>query len=333
MKALITGITGQDGSYLAEYLLEQGYSVHGMIRRSSSNNFGRIAHLIETSPVTGSIGIHYGDLTDMASVARLVQDLAPGELYNLGGQSHVGVSFKNPLETANATGLGALRVLEAVRQHSPTTKVYQASSSEMFGDQSGPKNEDTPFRSRSPYASAKIFAHENVRAYREAYDIFAVSGILFNHESPRRGEEFVTQKIVKQLKEVLNNKRDIVKLGNLDARRDWGYAGDYVKAMHAMLQLEEPQDFVIATNRTHSVREFVELVAKELNIINFNWRNDVGYGTYEGETKVFVKTSKEFFRPADIQEILGDYTKAEEELGWYPETSFSELVERMVHEA
>ena len=329
--ALITGITGQDGSYLAELLLEKNYKVHGLIRRNStSDGTDRINHLLKFPTIT----LHYGDMTDFACIAQLIKDIQPDEIYNLAAQSHVKVSFSNALYTADANGLGTLRILEAIKilGLEKTTRFYQAATSEMFGEvQSIPQREDTPFYPRSPYGVAKLYAHWITKNYREAYGMFACSGILFNHESPRRGETFVTRKITKTLAEIRNGKRILpLELGNLDAKRDWGHAKDYVEAMWLMLQQEEPEDFVIATGQQHTVREFVDAAFDYMGY-TIEWvvegLKEVAkdYGTGE----VLVKINPEFYRPAEVDSLVGDCTKAKETLGWKHNYSFTQLVEEM----
>ena len=329
--ALITGITGQDGSYLAEFLLEKNYRVHGLIRRNStSDGTDRINHLLKLPTIT----LHYGDMTDFACIAQLIKDIQPDEIYNLAAQSHVKVSFSNALYTADANGLGTLRILEAIKLLGleKTTRFYQAATSEMFGEvQSIPQREDTPFYPRSPYGVAKLYAHWITKNYREAYGMFACSGILFNHESPRRGETFVTRKITKTLAEIRNGKRILpLELGNLDAKRDWGHAKDYVEAMWLMLQQEEPEDFVIATGQQHTVREFVDAAFDYMGY-SIEW---VGEGLKEvakdyGTGEVLVKINPEFYRPAEVDSLVGDCTKAKETLGWKHNYSFTQLVEEM----
>ena len=329
--ALITGITGQDGSYLAELLLEKNYKVHGLIRRNStSDGTDRINHLLKFPTIT----LHYGDMTDFACIAQLIKDIQPDEIYNLAAQSHVKVSFSNALYTADANGLGTLRILEAIKilGLEKTTRFYQAATSEMFGEvQSIPQREDTPFYPRSPYGVAKLYAHWITKNYREAYGMFACSGILFNHESPRRGETFVTRKITKTLAEIRNGKRILpLELGNLDAKRDWGHAKDYVEAMWLMLQQEEPEDFVIATGQQHTVREFVDAAFDYMGY-SIEWGGEglkevaKDYGTGE----VLVKINPEFYRPAEVDSLVGDCTKAKETLGWKHNYSFTQLVEEM----
>ncbi len=329
--ALITGITGQDGSYLAELLLEKNYKVHGLIRRNStSDGTDRINPLLKLPTIT----LHYGDMTDFACLAQLIKDIQPDEIYNLAAQSHVKVSFSNALYTADANGLGTLRILEAIKLLGleKTTRFYQAATSEMFGEvQSIPQREDTPFYPRSPYGVAKLYAHWITKNYREAYGIFACSGILFNHESPRRGETFVTRKITKTLAEIRNGKRIIpLELGNLDAKRDWGHAKDYVEAMWLMLQQEKPDDYVIATGQQHTVREFVDAAFDYMGY-SVEW---VGEGLKEvakdyGTGEVLVKVNPDFYRPAEVDSLVGDCTKAKEKLGWKHNHTFTNLVEEM----
>ena len=319
-RALVTGITGQDGSYLAEFLLAKGYEVHGIIRRSSSFNTDRIDHLFrDPHDPEARVFLHYGDLTDGASLRQVLERVRPEEIYHLGAQSHVKVSFDQPEYTVDTTALGTLRLLEAVRQTRESTgcqvKFYQASSSEMFGKaQEMPQNEKTPFYPRSPYAAAKVYSYWQVVNYREAYDLFAVNGILFNHESPRRGETFVTRKITRGATRIKLGLQEKLYLGNLDARRDWGFAGDYVEAMWLMLQQDRPGDYVIATGEAHSVREFVERVFERLSL----------------DPREHVEIDPRYFRPAEADFLLGDSSKARRELGWTPKVSFDELIEMMV---
>lgn len=317
-KALITGITGQDGSYLAELLMSKGYEVHGLIRRSSSFNTGRLDHLYKDPHDTDTqLFLHYGDLTDGQSLTNLILDVEPDEIYNLAAQSHVRVSFDNPLYTVDVTATGALRVLEAARQlrKRKEVRVYQASSSEMFGDaQEAPQTETTPFRPRSPYACAKVFAFHQTVNYREAYDLFACNGILFNHESPRRGETFVTRKITRAVGRISEGLQDKLYLGNLDAKRDWGYAREYVEAMWLMLQRDRPDDYVIATNETHTIRDFLEAAFRPVGL---NWQD-------------YVAIDPRYFRATEVDLLLGDYSKARELLGWEPRTTFAELAQLMV---
>lgn len=330
-KAFITGITGQDGSYLTELLLNKGYEVHGMIRRSSSNNTQRINHLLK------NIHIHYGDLTDSQAIGRLLQQIAPTEIYNLGAQSHVQVSFELPEFTAQVDALGILRILESVRLLGLTDncKIYQASTSELFGMvQQIPQTELTPFYPRSPYGVAKLYAYWIVKNYRESYNMHASSGILFNHESPRRGDSFVTSKIVKALANIKTGKLDCLYLGNLNSLRDWGHARDYINAMWLMLQQNTPQDYVIATGEQHSVKQFIELAAEYLGM-NIAWQ---GQGMEEQgvdtvTNKVIVKIDPQYFRPSEVDTLLGDATKARTVLGWNPSYSFQELVWEMCEHA
>ena len=326
--ALITGITGQDGSYLAELLLEKGYEVHGIVRRASLINTHRIDHIYER------IHLHYGDLTDSTNIVRVIQKVQPDEIYNLGAQSHVKVSFEMPEYTADVDGVGTLRVLEAVRLLGMEDKVriYQASTSELYGlVQEVPQKETTPFYPRSPYGVAKLYGFWIVKNYREAYGMHCSSGILFNHESPRRGETFVTRKITRGLSKISCGLQDCLYLGNLDAKRDWGHAKDYVEAMWLMLQQDEPDDYVIATGHQYSVREFVEKAAPFFGF-KIEWMgeglNEVGY---DWNTKrPIVKVSEKYFRPSEVETLLGDSTKAKEKLGWEPKISFDELIEDMV---
>ena len=317
-KAFITGITGQDGSYLAELLIEKGYEVHGLVRRSSTFGTERIDHIYRDPHAKGvRLFLHYGDLTDGQGLTNLVQDLEPDEIYNLGAQSHVRVSFDQPAYTLQATGAGALNVLEAARQLNKRkpVKVYQASSSEMFGDvMETPQTEATPFRPQSPYACAKVYAFHQTVNYRESYDLFSVNGILFNHESPRRGETFVTRKITRAATRIKLGLQDKLYLGNLDAKRDWGFAKDYVEGMWRMLQHDEPDDFVLATGETQTVRRFVELVFEQLELVPDD----------------FIEIDPRYFRPAEVDLLLGDATKANDMLGWKATTSLEELARLMV---
>lgn len=316
-KALITGITGQDGSYLAELLLEKGYEVHGIVRRCSTFNTGRIDHIYKDPHETDAqIFLHYGDLTDGQSLTNLVLDVQPDEIYNLGAQSHVRVSFDSPVYTLHAVGGGALNVLEAARQlnKQKEVRVYQASSSEMFGDVvETPQSENTPFRPQSPYACAKVYAFHQTVNYRHAYDLFATNGILFNHESPRRGETFVTRKITRAATRIKLGLQDKLFLGNLDARRDWGYAKDYVEGMWMMLQHEEPDDFVLATGETFAIRDFLDFVGEHLD---WDW-------------EPHVEIDPRYFRPTEVNLLLGDCSRAKEKLGWEPKTSCRELAQLM----
>ncbi len=325
-KALVTGITGQDGSYLADFLLEKGYKVYGMVRRNSTENFERVEHL------RYSIQFVQADLLDQMSLMKLIREIQPDEVYNLAAQSFVPTSWDQPVYTGEATGIGVTRMLEAIRYEKPDTKFYQASSSEMFGKvQEMPQSEKTPFYPRSPYGVAKVYAHFITVNYRESYDIFAVSGILFNHESPRRGKEFVTRKITDAVARIKYGLQDKLELGNLDAKRDWGYAGDYVKMMWLMLQQEKPEDFVIGTGKAHSVRDFATI---SFNAAGFDiqWEgeemNERGIDVRTGKTLVVV--SEKFFRPAEVHHLLANPQKAKDKLGWEPELSFEQLVQMMV---
>lgn len=319
-RALITGITGQDGSYLSEFLLEQGYEVHGIIRRTSTFNTDRIDHIYEDPHKEGvRLFLHYGDLTDGTTLRRILEEVKPTEIYNLGAQSHVRVSFDSPEYTVDAVGMGTLRLLEAIRDYQHRTGIqvrfYQAGSSEMYGlVQAVPQSETTPFYPRSPYACAKVYAHWQTVNYRESYNLFACNGILFNHESPRRGETFVTRKITRAVARIVADKQKVLYMGNLDAKRDWGYAKDYVRAMWLMLQQDQPDDYVIATGETHSVREFLELA---FGYVNLNWQD-------------YVEFDQRYLRPAEVDLLIGDPTKARQKLGWQPSVSFKELVYLMV---
>jgi GDPmannose 4,6-dehydratase len=314
-KALITGVTGQDGSYLAELLLAKGYEVYGIIRRSSSFNTGRIDHIYQDQHVPNPhLRLVYGDLNDASSLNRIIRDVAPDEIYNLGAQSHVRVSFDIPEYTGEVTAIGTVRLLEAIREAHIPTKFYQASSSEMFGNAPAPQNENTPLLPRSPYAAAKLYAHWMTTTYREGYGLFACNGILFNHESPRRGETFVTRKITKAVARIHAGRQQKLFLGNLDARRDWGFAGDYVEAMWMMMQQDKPDDYVIATGETHSVREFLE---EAFGRLNMDW-------------KKYVEIDPRYYRPAEVDLLLGDASKARTKLNWKPKVHFRELVHMMV---
>ena len=334
--AFITGITGQDGSYLAEFLLEKGYEVYGLFRRGSTNTTQRIADLMqEKAKEDEKLHLVYGDMTDSMNLVRLIMEIKPDEIYNLAAQSHVAVSFEEPEYTANADGMGVLRILEAVRIAGleKTTRIYQASTSELYGKVAEiPQKETTPFHPRSPYGVAKLYGYWITKHYREAYGMYAVNGILFNHESERRGETFVTRKITLAVGNIVNGKQEKLYLGNLNAKRDWGYAKDYVECMWLMLQQEKPEDFVIATGETRTDREFVEK-AFEVAGINICWTGEgVNEKGVDGATgKVLVEVSPEFFRPAEVDLLLGDPTKAKTVLGWNPrKTTFEELVRRMV---
>lgn len=314
-KALLTGITGQDGSYLAELLLSKGYEVHGVIRRSSSFNTDRIDHLYKDKHENPNLFLHYGDLSDSSSLCKLLDKLKPDEIYNIGAQSHVRVSFDIPEYTGDVTGLGTIRFLDAILQTCPHAKFYQASSSEMFGKvQEVPQKETTPFYPRSPYGVAKVYSYWATVNYRESYNLFACNGILFNHESPRRGETFVTRKITRAIARIKHGLQDKLYLGNLDAKRDWGYAPDYVEAMWLMLQQDQPEDYVIATNETHSVQEFCE---EAFAYVGLNWKD-------------YVAFDAAYLRPAEVDLLIGDYSKAKEKLGWQPKVKFNELVRIMV---
>jgi GDPmannose 4,6-dehydratase len=325
--ALITGVTGQDGSYLAELLLEKGYEVHGIVRRSSLINTHRIDHIYD------SITLHYGDLTDSTNLVRVIQQVQPDEIYNLGAQSHVKVSFEMPEYTGMVDGLGTLRILEAVRLLGleNKTRIYQASTSEMYGKvQEIPQTEITPFYPRSPYGVAKVYGYWIVKNYRESYGLHASSGILFNHESPRRGETFVTRKITQGLSRISTGQQNILYLGNLNAKRDWGHAKDFVEAMWLMLQQDEPDDYVISTGEQYSVKEFVEAAAPYFGM-KIEWMgeglNEVGFDW--NTKKPIIKVDSKYFRPAEVETLLGDSTKAKQKLGWEPKISFEQLVEDM----
>lgn len=328
-KAFITGITGQDGSYLAELLLEKGYEIHAILRRASVFTTQRIEHIFKHK----NLFTYHGDSTDSSNLHRLLMQIKPDEIYNLAAQSHVAVSFEVPEYTADVVGLGAIRILDAVRDLGPNCKYYQASTSELFGGIPGtePQSETTPFYPKSPYGAAKLYAYWVTVNYRESYNLFACNGILFNHESPRRGETFVTKKITQAVARIYQGRQNVLKLGNLDAKRDWGHAKDFVYAQWLMLQQDKPQDYVIATGETHTVREFVELSFKEVDI-DIEWQ---GIGVEEkgidGNTgKVLVEIDEKYFRPAEVELLLGDPSKAEKELGWKRQVSFKELVSGMV---
>lgn len=329
---IVTGITGQDGSYLAELLLEKGYEVWGMLRRSSTSTTERIDHLLSPDhPYASRFHLEYGDLGDSSSLSWLVSKVQPDEVYNLAAQSDVKASFDLPEYTGDVTGLGTLRLLEAIRHFAPQARFYQASSSELYGQvKETPQTELTPFHPRSPYGVAKAYAFHITQNYRESYGMFAVNGILFNHESPRRGEKFVTRKITHSISRIISGKQKTLFLGNLDAQRDWGFAGDYANAMWLMLQMEQPEDFVIATGETHSVREFCELAFAHAGL-PIHWEgegvNEVGLSE-AGEP--LIQVSPEFFRPAEVDLLLGDARKAKEKMNWQPQVSFRELVAMMV---
>jgi len=331
--ALISGITGQDGSYLTEILLKKDYEVHGIVRRSSSFNTGRIDHIIHDEQYKNKFFFHHGDITDSSNLNRLLEEVEPDEIYNLAAQSHVHVSFDIPDYTAQVDALGTLRFLDAIRKTRIKTKFYQASTSEIFGKvQDSPQNERTPFYPRSPYGTAKLYAYWIVINYREAYDLFACNGILFNHESPRRGETFVTRKITRGVSRIKEGLQSQILLGNLNAKRDWGYAPEYCEGMWLMLQQEKPEDFVLATGKQYSVREFVELSFKELNI-QITWKgegvNEIGIDLETGKTLVSV--DPKYYRPTEVHTLLGDATKAKNKLAWEAKTSFNELVRKMIH--
>jgi GDPmannose 4,6-dehydratase len=332
-KALITGITGQDGSYLAELLLEKGYEVHGIIRRSSSFNTGRINHIYQDPHESGvRMFLHYGDLNDASSLNKVLRDVRPEEIYNLGAQSHVKVSFDVPEYTGEVDALGAVRILEGIRETGLNTRFYQASSSELYGKVvETPQKETTPFYPRSPYACAKAYAYYITVNYRESYNMFACNGILFNHESPRRGETFVTRKITRAAARIKLGLQSCLYLGNLDAKRDWGFAGDYIEAMWLMLQQTEPDDYVVATGETHAVREFAEKVFARHDM-PLEWQgtgiHEKGINTKTG--RIVVEVDPKYFRPAEVDLLLGDPTKAKTKLGWQPKIDFDELVNMMV---
>ena len=327
-RAIISGITGQDGAYLAKHLLENGYKVIGGERRSARSSMWRLNHL----GIVNDIEIIDFELAEFSNILRVIENNEPDEFYNLAAQSFVGASFEMPLMTSDVTGMGVLRVLEAIRTVNDKIKFYQASSSEMFGKvQEVPQTEKTPFYPRSPYGVAKLFGHWMTTNYRESYDMFACSGILFNHESPLRGEEFVTRKITKALSRIKLGKQKVLELGNLDAKRDWGFAGDYVKGMNLMLQHDSPDDYVLSTNETYSVRDFINCACSKLEI-NLEWDGEgeksIGIDSSSGET--IIKINPKFYRPAEVDLLIGDSSKARKKLGWEPETSFDQLVELMI---
>jgi GDPmannose 4,6-dehydratase len=331
-KTLITGITGQDGSYLAELLLEKGYEVHGIIRRSSSFNTGRINHIINDEKYKDRFFFHHGDVTDASNLNRLLEKIQPDEIYNLAAQSHVQVSFEIPDYTAQVDALGTLRFLDAIRETHLNTKFYQASTSELYGKvQEIPQTEKTPFYPRSPYGVAKLYGYWIIVNYREAYDIFACNGILFNHESPRRGETFVTRKITRAAARIKEGIQDTLYLGYLDAKRDWGYAPEYVEGMWRMLQQDKPDDYVMATGDNHTIREFCELAFIELDIY-IEWKgkgiNEVGIDAKSG--KQIIGIDEKYYRPTEVEQLLGNASKAKLELDWEPKTSFKELVKIMI---
>lgn len=332
--ALITGITGQDGSYLTELLLEKGYEVHGIIRRHSMISTTRIDYLFE-NPNIGNVSLflHYGDMTDSSNLNRLIEKIKPDEIYNLAAQSHVAVSFEVPEYTAEATGVGTLRLLDAIRESGQKCKFYQASTSELFGGLPGtaPQSESTPFYPKSPYGAAKLYSYWITVNYRESYNMFACNGILFNHESPRRGETFVTRKITRAVASIVAGKKEKLSLGNMDAKRDWGFAGDYVEGMWRMLQQDKPGDYVLATNETHTVREFVELSFAQAGI-ELEWKgagvDEKGYDKRTG--RLLVDVNPRYFRPSEVELLWGDPTKAETELGWTRQVSFKGLIHMMM---
>ncbi|OHE56196.1 MAG: GDP-mannose 4,6-dehydratase [Thermodesulfovibrio sp. RBG_19FT_COMBO_42_12] len=339
-RALITGITGQDGSYLAEFLLSKGYEVHGLIRRASTFNTGRIDHIYTDPHIPEArLFLHYGDLSDSGQLANLIYNIQPDEIYHLGAQSHVRVSFDMPEYTGDITALGTTRLLEAIRRSGIKTKFYQASSSEMFGSAPPPQNEETPFRPKSPYAAAKVYAYWMTVNYREGYNMFTCNGILFNHESPRRGETFVTRKITRAIANILAGKQDKLYLGNLNAKRDWGFAPEYVETMWLMLQQDEPGDYVIGTGKSHSVREFLEKAFSYANI-EIEWQGEgvnergiisslISTSTLKvGDT--LLKTDPKYFRPTDVDYLQADITKARQRLGWEPRITFDDLIKIMV---
>tara|TARA_B100002003_G_scaffold131418_1_gene121501 strand:+ start:185 stop:1225 length:1041 start_codon:yes stop_codon:yes gene_type:complete len=332
-KALITGITGQDGSYLAELLLDKGYEVHGIIRRSSSFNTGRIDHIINDEQFNDRFFFHHGDVTDASNLNRILEKIEPDEIYNLAAQSHVKVSFEIPDYTAQVDALGTLRFLDAIRETGVKTKFYQASTSELYGKvQETPQTENTPFYPRSPYGVAKLYAYWIIVNYREAYDLFACNGILFNHESPRRGETFVTRKITRAAARIKEGLQDILLLGNLNAKRDWGYAPEYVEGMWRILQQDKPDDFVLATGENHTVREFVDLAFNSLGI-NLEWQgsgeDEIGVDKKTGKTRVAINPN--YYRPTEVNMLIGNPSKAKEILNWESKVKFEELVSIMVN--
>ncbi|HKM05059.1 MAG TPA: GDP-mannose 4,6-dehydratase [Lachnospiraceae bacterium] len=333
--ALITGITGQDGSYLAEFLLEKGYEVHGLVRRHSISNTSRIDHIIHSEYNKVKFFLHFADTTDSSNLMRLMSEIRPTEVYNLAAQSHVGVSFEVPEYTAEATGTSTLKLLEAIRVNGGICRYYQASTSELFGGlpETAPQSETTPFYPKSPYGVAKLYSYWITVNYRESYNMYACNGILFNHESPRRGENFVTRKITLAIANIIAGKQEKLSLGNMNAKRDWGFAGDFVQGMWLMLQQDKPGDYVLATNETHTVREFVEAAFLELGI-QIRWEgtgvHEKGYDTATG--KLMVDVNPEFYRPAEVECLWGDATKAEKELGWKRNHGFKELVAMMMNE-
>lgn len=332
--ALITGITGQDGSYLAEFLLEKGYEVHGLIRRHSTVNTSRIDHIIHSKYNKVKFFLHFADVTDSSNLMRLIAEIRPAEVYNLAAQSHVGVSFEVPEYTAEATGVSTLKLLEAIRVNGGNCRYYQASTSELFGGlpETAPQSESTPFYPKSPYGAAKLYSYWITVNYRESYNMFACNGILFNHESPRRGDNFVTRKITLAIANIIAGRQDKLSLGNMNAKRDWGFAGDYVLGMWLMLQKEKPDDYVLATNETHTVREFVEAAFRELGI-TVRWEGKgIDEKGYDQETgKLLVDVNPEFYRPAEVEFLWGDASKAEKLLDWKREVDFNGLVSMMMN--
>ncbi|MCQ2519436.1 MAG: GDP-mannose 4,6-dehydratase [Lachnospiraceae bacterium] len=332
-KAVITGITGQDGSYLAEFLLEKGYEVHGLLRRHSISNTARIDHLLNSEVFNKTLFVHYADMTDSSCLIRLMGEIKPDEVYNLAAQSHVGISFEIPEYTADATGVSTIKLLEAIRLTNPKCRFYQASTSELFGGipETAPQSEKTPFYPKSPYGVAKLYSYWITVNYRESYNMFTCNGILFNHESPRRGENFVTRKITLAVAAIMAGKQEKLSLGNMDAKRDWGYAGDYIKGMWLMLQQDKPDDFVLATNETHTVREFVILAFRKVGIeLRFEGTgiNEKAYDVKTG--KLLVDVDPKFFRPSEVEFLWGNCEKAEKTLGWKRDISFEGLVDMMV---
>ena len=331
--ALITGITGQDGSYLAEFLLEKGYEVHGLIRRHSTSNTSRIDHIINSKYNKVKFFLHFADTTDSSNLMRLIAEIRPTEVYNLAAQSHVGISFEVPEYTAEATGVSTLKLLEAIRVNGGNCKYYQASTSELFGGlpETAPQSEATPFYPKCPYGAAKLYSYWITVNYRESYKLFACNGILFNHESPRRGENFVTRKITLAIANIIAGRQEKLSLGNMDAKRDWGFAGDYVEGMWMMLQQDKPDDYVLATNETHTVREFVDAAFKQLGI-TVKWEGKgIDEKGYDSETgRLLVDINPEFYRPAEVEFLWGNPAKAEQELGWKRKVNFEGLVAMMM---
>jgi len=336
--ALITGITGQDGSYLSELLLNKGYDVHGLVRRTSTFNRERIDHLHSfANAEKNNLILHYSDITDTSNIFNIINEVKPDEIYHLAAQSHVGISFKTPEYTSDVDALGTLRLLEGIRcvqsEYGYAVKIYNASSSEMFGDvDCSSQSEDTPFNPQSPYSASKVFSYHISKIYRDAYNMFVCNGILFNHESPRRGKNFITRKITTGIANIINGKQKCIYVGNLDSKRDWGYAPDYVEAMWMMLQQDKPDDYVIATGESHSVREFIEIAFKKVNI-DIEWKgrglDEIGVNAKTGD--VLIKVSPDYFRPLDVNYLLGDATKARQKLGWKPKVRFDELIDIMLN--